>query len=69
MKEKKIEEMVCPECGGYSVDSDFRWIEDGTASTICHCGSCGATWYEYFSLVYDGYAYKDVAYDEIGEEM
>ena len=65
----KTEAGICPVCGGYDTESDFDWVEDDTVAMYCGCRDCGATWKEYFALVYDGYRQGDNCYDVHGEEI
>lgn len=70
-KEKKMrknEMGICPKCGAdhtgmtdYEMDLDCLW-------TKWECHTCGESWSEYATLIYDGYVYDNKTYDADGKE-
>ena len=67
---KKTAEYLCPECGeDIDIETVDTEIDESSLSCKMYCTKCGATWYEYFELRYNGYAYKDIDYEANGEEM
>ncbi len=65
----KKEVYVCPKCGGNDCECiDYEWDSDSIRQQyVCH--DCEAQWDEYHELIYRGYAYEGVDYDENGAEM
>lgn len=65
---RKREMCACPKCGGdstriedYEMDFDCLWTE-------WFCPDCEARWYEYYTLIYDGYYHDGKVYDAEGKE-
>ena len=69
MNMRKNEMGVCPKCGAdhtgmtdYEMDLDCLW-------TKWECYTCGESWSEYATLIYDGYAHEGKVYDAEGKEI
>ena len=69
---KKIHPCECPNCG----ESDGRYVSclntDIDGSTYREdwvCGKCNSYWIEYYSLIWNGYAFENKDYDLDGNVM
>ena len=66
---KKTKSCICPKCRGNSFAiEDYDFDGESIRETV-QCQDCGAMWDEYHTLIYRGYAYRGVDYDENGEIM
>ena len=64
---KKNEPYICPKCGGDVVTTADYEIDANCLHQELLCEKCGEMWDEYHELIYRGYAYEGVDYDENGE--
>ena len=64
---KKNVPYICPKCGSDMVTTEEYEFDGNSLRTEVMCQKCGARWDEYCELIYRGYAYEGVDYDEHGE--
>lgn len=64
---KKNEPYICPKCGSDVVTTEDYELDSNSLREEVLCQKCGETWVEYHELIYRGYAYEGVDYDEHGE--
>jgi hypothetical protein len=43
--------LICPYCGGESVEGRFIWVEAGEAFQAMRCSECGNQWQDVYHLV------------------